>query len=70
MGLETQLGGISTFTVPREIAIGLIFNKFLNSYVTKFVPCIVHAACAGAHWVAIIAGMISTYRPLLDRESK
>jgi hypothetical protein len=31
MGLETQLGGISLFKVPREIRECEIFNKFLNS---------------------------------------
>jgi hypothetical protein len=31
MGLETQLGGISLYTVPRESGEFSTFNKFLNS---------------------------------------
>lgn len=31
MGLETQLGGISLFKLPREIRYRPSFNKFLNS---------------------------------------
>lgn len=36
MGLETQLGGISSYTVPTEIGEVLSFNKILNSQVKLY----------------------------------